>query len=97
MHHYGTEKQRAHTTLTLAQKLVTGHPLIVKLYHIWEAGGIQCFALEYIPGGDLFDVLKRERHFSSHRSAKYVLQLGNVCIIGQCASTYMLNTIYSGA
>eukprot|EP00042_Codosiga_hollandica_P040643 m.352892 g.352892 ORF g.352892 m.352892 type:complete len:984 (+) comp55916_c0_seq1:122-3073(+) len=57
-------------------ELVSGYPLIVKLFHTWTVNGHKCFALEYIAGGDLFEILKKERKFSQSRSSRYVLQLG---------------------
>jgi hypothetical protein len=60
------------------QELVNGHPLIVRLFHAWEANDNKCFALEFVGGGDLFEILKKERKFSVHRAARYVLQLGKV-------------------
>ena len=58
--------------------MVSGCPFIVQLYHTWDVKNTRCFALEYVSGGDMFDVLKRERRFESPRAAKYILQLGQV-------------------
>ena len=60
------------------QQRVSGSPFIIKHFLTWEVKETRCFALEYVPGGDLFDVLKQERHFDSPRAAKYVNQLGQV-------------------
>ena len=35
-------------------------------------------AMEYVHGGDLFEILRKERRFSPHRAAKYSLQLATV-------------------
>lgn len=56
--------------------MVAGSPFIVRLFHTWDVQETRCFALEHVSGGDLFDLLKKERRFESARAAKYVLQLG---------------------
>jgi hypothetical protein len=58
--------------------MVAGSPFIVRLFHTWDVQETRCFALEHVSGGDLFDLLKKERRFESARAAKYVLQLGQV-------------------
>eukprot|EP00042_Codosiga_hollandica_P044944 m.449762 g.449762 ORF g.449762 m.449762 type:complete len:827 (+) comp56903_c0_seq2:199-2679(+) len=57
-------------------ELVNGHPLLIRLYHSWTALETRCFALDYVAGGDLFEILKQQTKFSHERAARYVLQLG---------------------
>jgi len=51
------------------------HPFIVKLYHAFQNERKLYFALEYCPGGELFNLLQKLRRFSEDQARFYAAQI----------------------
>lgn len=60
------------------QSAIDTHPSIVTLYTSWQARGNLYFLLEFVPGSDLFEEVRRCRHIAPRRAARYVLQIAMV-------------------
>eukprot|EP00188_Purpureofilum_apyrenoidigerum_P000920 Plantae.Rhodophyta-Purpureofilum_apyrenoidigerum.ctg14664.p1 GENE.Plantae.Rhodophyta-Purpureofilum_apyrenoidigerum.ctg14664~~Plantae.Rhodophyta-Purpureofilum_apyrenoidigerum.ctg14664.p1 ORF type:complete len:398 (+),score=79.00 Plantae.Rhodophyta-Purpureofilum_apyrenoidigerum.ctg14664:370-1563(+) len=46
------------------------HPHIIKTYDIFDLGNKYYFVLEYLPGGELFDIIAEEKHFSETNASE---------------------------
>lgn len=53
------------------------HPHIIKTYDIFDSGNKYFFVLEYLPGGELFDIIAEERHFSETSAAEVMKSILN--------------------
>lgn len=78
-----TDARAYHGSLTMmpplcAQSAIDTHPSIVTLYTSWQARGNLYFLLEFVPGSDLFEEVRRCRHIAPRRAARYVLQIAMV-------------------
>lgn len=51
------------------------HPFIIKFFHSFQSDTKLFFALEYCPGGELFNLMQRQKRFSDDEARFYAAQI----------------------
>jgi len=51
------------------------HPNVVTTYDVFEKGELYMFVMEFLPGGELFDMIAESTHFSEAQAADVMRQL----------------------
>lgn len=70
------KKQELHVKIErdiLAQN--SGHPFLVKLFYSFQTDKKLYFVLEYCPGGELFNLLSKEKRLSEDHTRFYACQM----------------------
>jgi serine/threonine protein kinase len=69
------QNQVAHTKTERAILEKIDHPFIVKLKYAFQTPDKLCFVTEYMPGGELFYHLRKERYFSEDKTRFYISEI----------------------
>ncbi|KIJ50893.1 hypothetical protein M422DRAFT_776836 [Sphaerobolus stellatus SS14] len=76
------EKHNASMEREIALMKIMDHPNIIRLYDVWEGRGRIYLILEWVEGGELFDLIVEKDHFRTREVVAYFKQI--ICGLAYC-------------
>jgi len=67
--------QKTHVKVERNILIEISHPFIIKMVYAFQTEKKLYFALEYCPGGELFNLLQKKRQFSEENARFYIVQI----------------------